>query len=106
MINKMKALLLIQEKGYVATTDDLWNHIAQELNDAQEMRSELEAKIKVLTNQLIALSHDKNTCGNDFYLQKIERKGSVDYSAIPELHSVNLELYRKSNSSYWKLESY
>lgn len=106
MINKMKAMLLIHEDGYVPCTDELWNKIALEIHETQQMKKELESKIKLLTNQLIALSQDKNTCGLDFYFQKIERKGTVDYSLIPELKNVNLELYRKSDSTYWKLDSY
>jgi len=38
-----------------------------------------------------------------FKLERVTRKGSIDYDRIPELQKVNLEVYRKPESSYIKL---
>lgn len=106
MINKIKALLLIKDKGFVPCIADEWQRVALELEDAQKLSKELEMRITLLRDQLISLSENKNTCGKDFYFQKIERPGTIDYKSIPELKNVNTELYRKKGSSYWKLERY
>ncbi len=45
---------------------------------------------------------EKATCGR-FSLSWISKKGSIDYSSIPQLENVNLEAYRKSGTRYFKI---
>jgi predicted transcriptional regulator len=40
---------------------------------------------------------------NGVKIQKIFRSGNIDYKAIPELKNINLEIYRKPSSEYWKI---
>jgi hypothetical protein len=106
MINKVKALLLIKEKGFTPCISEEWQATANKLHEAQNASKELQEYIRLMTDQLIALSEHKNACGNNFYFQQIQRKGPINYQDIPELKEVDLEEYRKSDVSYWKLERY
>jgi hypothetical protein len=47
---------------------------------------------------------DKDICvGGGIELQRITKKGSIEYDNIPELDFVDLEKYRKESSEYWKI---
>ncbi len=47
---------------------------------------------------------DKDLCrGAGIELQRIVKKGNVDYTKIPELDFVDLEKYRKPETEYWKV---
>lgn len=50
-----------------------------------------------------SLSTDKGECEN-FKIGWITRKGTIDYKAIPELKSVDLEKYRKKESRYFSIK--
>jgi len=106
MINHIKASLLIAEKDFNPCITEQWNLLAAKLYEVQKEQSNLEEEARLLKKELIALSQEKNTCGYEYYLQQEIRKGSVDYSAIPELKTVNLEQYRKSPIISWRLYSY
>lgn len=105
MINNIKASLLIQEEGFRPANAD-WDAVAEKIYQAQEMKRELDMQIKLWMNTLIALSNNQNTCGQAYYSRLIERKGAIDYGAIPQLKKIDLEAYRKNSSSYWKLDKY
>ncbi|MBD3756486.1 MAG: hypothetical protein IE937_12925, partial [Gammaproteobacteria bacterium] len=60
----------------------------------------LEAKIKDAAKSLGA----KEVVGNSFKVQLVERKGSVDYSKIPQLQNVNLDNYRKPASAFYQIK--
>lgn len=106
MINHIKAALLIAEKDFRPSTNEQWNMIADKLYTIQKEQSNLDAQARLLKKELITLSRDKNTCGAEYYFQQEERRGSVDYSAIPELKSVDLEQYRKKPVKSWRLYQY
>lgn len=48
--------------------------------------------------------NEKVKIGDILKLQKVYRKGSIDYSSIPELRGVNLESYRKTSSCSWRID--
>jgi hypothetical protein len=70
--------------------------IKQMLKEYDKIESQLLAELKLLSDNVPSKS------GN-FVFDCITRKGLVDYSKIPELKDVNLELYRKEPTSAWKL---
>lgn len=76
-----------------------WSCLWKEL---QEEKKRLEAKEKECRENLIELS-DGSSYGNGIYVSQIEKKGSVDYSKIPVLKTIDLEKYRKESSKYWKI---
>lgn len=75
----------------------------------------LEAQIKALTEQQKAVrmrleemadsSGAKKITGGGIVIQRVTRKGNVDYKKIPELQGVDLEAYRQNSSEYWSLKT-
>jgi putative phage-type endonuclease len=66
---------------------------------------DINDQIKMLDENIYNLDYfkkgDSFSCGGHTVL-KVVRKGSVDYKKIPELEGINLEIYRKPSTSYWK----
>lgn len=83
--------------------DRLWILAAEKLWEIKKQLKELEAKETHISQQLKQLSGNENTKGGGFVYEQTYRKGSIDYTAIPELDGVNLERYRKDDVPVWKL---
>lgn len=84
--------------------NDKWIAKADEVFKVQKIRREMEKMEDELMGQLKELSDNTSSRGGHYKFTAIERKGTVDYKAIPELRRVNLELYRKESTISWKLE--
>lgn len=75
-------------------------------NEYAELKAQIEmaqSRQKELLQDIVIKCGDKEAVINGMKLQKINRKGGVDYSKIPELRGVDLESYRKKSSEYWRL---
>jgi len=84
-----------------------WENIAKEAYKAQKRRKEYEMLEKKLLEQLKFLSENESSESKNFRYQKIERKGSILYSKIPQLQGIDLEPYRKEGlTTSWKLFKY
>jgi sortase (surface protein transpeptidase) len=84
--------------------DRAWISVARELWKVRKQRKEIEDKEKELSEQLKQISQGMPSCGGGYRFTYTIRKGTINYIAIPELESVNLELYRNTHSIIWKLE--
>ncbi len=91
------------ETDYIERDDELWLQCASKWKEVSSQIKSLEKEESELRKQLIFLSGESSTKGGGISLCQVSRKGNVDYSAIPELKSVDLEMYRKPDSSYWRL---
>lgn len=99
------------DADFMPRLDSLWDRRAKEWLEAKKVL--VEAK-KVLTEaetvefeakqHLIEISRDYNSIGGGIKMQKITRKGNVQYSDIPELEDIDLEQYRKPPTEYWKIQ--
>lgn len=85
-INTFHAQKLIQE----------WDDLAQTIDDATARKKEVLGELVLLSKDRPAIIHGRK-------LTKVERKGNVKYSDVPELKGVDLEPYRGKPSQYWKL---
>lgn len=65
--------------------------------------ADLEKEQSFLRDQLIFMADGKNCSGSGILLEKYEAKGQVDYSIVPELLGVDLELYRKPKQTRWRI---
>jgi len=84
-----------------------WENIAREAYKAQKLRKEYEELEKKLLAELKELSANENSEFGQFRFQKIERKGSIDYAAIPILKEMDLEPFRRAGTIVaWKLFKY
>lgn len=93
----------LSAKDYVGRQDDSWISAAQEWALVHEQIEELKAKEKEHRKTLISLAGTSNCQGAGIRVQKVIRKGTVDYKAIPELSDVDLEKYRKTPVESWRL---
>lgn len=85
-----------------------WLTLAQQLDQARKQRKRMELKEKELLDDLIQLSQMKDSRGGDYTVRIIERKGIIDYRKVVAIElspEVDLEIYRKKDSEYWKFSS-
>lgn len=77
--------------------------LVQEYDELTEAAERANARKKDILDTLILLAKERDAeiCGKK--LTKVERKGAVNYSEIPELEGVDIERYRKAGTSYWRL---
>jgi len=80
-----------------------WLKKATELMKIKQLVREYEKVESQLLTELKLLSDNVPSKSGNFVFDCITRKGLVDYSKIPELKDVNLELYRKEPTNAWKL---
>lgn len=81
----------------------LWITVAKEAYEAQQIKQEAAERERKALEQLKELSKHRSASAGDFVFALSYRKGSVDYSSIPELESIDLERYRKEEVMTWKL---
>lgn len=91
------------ENDYIQRDDILWDSVVSNWKDVCDKKKHIEKEEEDLRNQLIFLSGGYNVRGSGISLCKINRKGSVDYSKIPELKNVDLDKYRKASTESWRI---
>lgn len=92
-----------QERDYQERSDPLWERCALRWRLIQEEKKLLEKEEEDLRNQIIFLAGGSNTKGSGLSLSQYQRKGTVDYSTIPELNNLDLEQYRKPSTTSWRI---
>ena len=80
------AYLLIEE----------YDQLCSDISEATEKKAEI-------LQEIVELAGEKDADIFGRKLTRVERKGAVDYGKIPALKGVDLELYRKEGSGYWRL---
>ena len=93
------------ESDYIERNDDLWKKCAYKWKTITETIKSLEKEEEEVRQQLVFLSGESNTKGAGISLCQVERKGAVDYSRIPQLKGMDLELYRKPGSQCWRISN-
>lgn len=91
------------DNDFIEDTSERFNQTASDYLRIKNAIKDLELKEAHLRGELIEMSFDRNTKGNGIKLQKIIRKGNVEYQKIPALQNINLEIYRKPASSSWRI---
>lgn len=80
-----------------------WETMANDWKETNQRLKDLTAREKECRQALIKLAGDGNATGAGIKLTKSIRKGTVDYSKIPELDGVDLDQYRKEPVVAWRL---
>jgi len=93
------------QDNFIERNDDLWEEYASQWKLVTESIKELEIEEEKLRKKLIFLSGESNSKGAGISLCQIQRKGNIDYSKIPELKTLNLDLYRKASINIWRITS-
>ena len=95
-------------KDYVAIEDEEYVSIAIELKKVMQDMSSLtkrEEELKKLLTEACESKHLTNAQCNGMHISKCVRKGNIDYASIPELKKIDLEIFRKTPISYWRVKS-
>jgi hypothetical protein len=84
-----------------------WEQLAKELLPIREelasLKSLQEREDEILSEMKL-LSEGRSAKGHGVLLQKHECRGFVDYSKIPQLKDVDLEIYRKPSFQKWTVK--
>ena len=91
------------EINYQERHDDEWMKYASKWKSLNESIKQLDKEEKIVREKLIELSGESSSRGQGISLCRVERKGTIDYSAIPQLKNVDLEKYRKPSSLQWRI---
>ena len=85
--------------------DDILTDTVEDLKSVQLEMKNLAVREKELKEYLIrrAEVENRNLCIDGVTIQRVERKGNVDYSRIPELKGIDLDDYRKPSTLYWRV---
>lgn len=81
-----------------------WMSVASQLRSTKEQIFDLEIKKKQLEEKIIELASGEECYGGGISLKKINRKGSIKYDAIPEIKSLDLEMYRSEPTIHWRID--
>lgn len=91
------------QRDYTHREDDSWVKLAGEWDLLLKDQALMDSREKDLKHRLIESCGGLNTMGSGLTVQRVVRKGTVDYQSIPELQGVDLEAYRKGPSESWRI---
>jgi putative phage-type endonuclease len=91
------------ESDYVERDDSLWIECAAKYQALKQSIKHLENQEEDLRKQLVFLSGESNARGGGISLCHVQRKGTINYSKIECLKSMDLEQYRNPSSSSWRI---
>lgn len=87
----------ISKRVYIEKYADVWKEKARVLKV-------VELEEKLAREALIEACENSDYEGSGVSVKQIERKGAIEYTAIPELADVNTEKYRKAPVFYWQVK--
>jgi putative phage-type endonuclease len=94
----------LQESDYADMSDNpAWKGVATEYCRVNEEIKGLEEIKEGYRKELLRLCADQNCLGGGVKVMKTVMRGRVDYEAIPEIKGINLDKYRKSSTTSWKI---
>lgn len=94
---------LMLEDEYVEVSNDVCVKMMTRYKENKDKIKQLEEENNSLKKSLIEhMPASRCYCAGSKML-KVEMKGSVDYSKIPELEGMDLEKYRKKSITVWKI---
>ena len=80
-----------------------WGIIAARYKVRKDQIKILEEQNEIDRKELINICGDQSCLGDGIKVMKTVVRGRVDYDAIPELKGVELDRYRKSSTTTWKI---
>jgi len=76
---------------------------ANELFRLKKQEKEIREQCKFLSEKLKEGVQNRTTRIGPYLFKKSIRKGGVDYKSIPELKGLDLDAYRKAETTAWSL---
>jgi putative phage-type endonuclease len=81
-----------------------WVTLTNEYRRLENESKQHEKRKDEIKDLLIQIAENETASGNGISLQKIARKGNINYNSIPMLRNVNLEEFRKPTSNFWMIK--
>lgn len=91
------------DKDFIVRDDAEWCTASNQLIDVKRRIKEAELEERRLKDVLVEMAGGQSTKGGGVKVQKITRRGAVDYKSIDALKSIDLDEYRKPPSVFWKV---
>lgn len=92
------------DRDYHFVDNPQFDSTATLLKEVKAEQKRLEAQETLLKDSLLEMCNGKSSKSDLIRIKHCTRKGSIDYSAIPELLNIDLEKYRKSFSEYYRYD--
>lgn len=93
----------LSECDYNIRMDKEWANATLKWRLFKDQLVFMETSEREAREELIRLSHSRNSKGYGVKVQKITRVGCVQYCDIPALQGIDLEQYRKPASESWRI---
>lgn len=93
----------LSERDYNCRNDNAWKFAARNWKSASEKAKIYKEEEEQARKLLIESCYNMNSKGEGVKVQKIMRKGSVNYSNIKELSDINLDDYRSDPIQTWRI---
>lgn len=91
------------ERDYINRQDPQFLGLCEQYRVAKRELKEWQQREKILREAIIREAGDCNSIAGSLKLTKSVRKGLVDYSIIPELREVDLDIYRSDPVISWRI---
>ena len=86
--------------------DSEWECRTKSWKKAKEDLERAKIEEEICKQRVFEISDARYTCkGNGVSVSKVIRQGTVDYTKIPELKDMDLEIFRKPKTEYWNVRS-
>lgn len=82
---------------------EVWKNLTDEYKRLDCQEKEAQKRKDEIRDYLVQIAQSENARGNGILLQKVERKGIINYQNIPMLKTMNLEEFRKPSTSSWRI---
>jgi len=92
------------DKDFKEIIDDYFLSKAQKYLQIKGDLNWLENEMEAIKTELITYAEEENIRCDFLKIQKVIRRGNVDYKYIPELQGIDLEKYRRSPSEYFLIK--
>lgn len=93
----------IQFKSNFVEQTREWEKAAKEAFKYHQLRKKYEELERFSLEKLKIISSHESSRSSKFQFLKYFQKGTIDYTAIPELKFMDLESYRRVSRIAWKL---
>lgn len=94
----------LTDKDFVRKSGSEWEEAAARWAASNAKLKEIEQQEKAFRQRLIELAENQSCQGGGIQLQKVVRRGAVDYSGIPQIAGIDLDKYRKPPVETWRLK--
>lgn len=92
------------DRHVVRIDSEVWKSLTDEYRRLDRQEKESQKRKDEIRDFLVQIAQEENAQGNGIILQKVDRKGIIDYKNIPVLKTMDLEEFRKPGSSYWQVK--